>query len=84
MDWRTAWEPLAAEDRAEASDLFYWLHADGFFGQSQRFSAAEAAGETAAQAVTVENLGAACKAHAYLPYGVSAAGLDAGAAGCES
>ena len=77
----TAWEPLAAEDRAEASDLFYWLHADGFFGQSQRFSAAEAAGETAAQAVTVENLGAACKAHAYLPYGVSAAGLDAGAAG---
>ena len=73
----TAWEARSTENRADYSDLFYWLHESGFYGQSQLALAAAETGEPETAAMTVQNLGA-CSAHAYVPYGLSgSAGLDA-------
>ena len=36
------WKPLAAQTRYEYADTFYWLHQDGFYGQSQLTTAAKA------------------------------------------
>ena len=76
-----AWEPLPASELAESRALFYWLHRDGFFGQSQLALADSLTAETRAQTVTVENL-SACRAHGYLPYAFADPGLlDAGRIG---
>lgn len=35
------WKPLDAQTRYEYADAFYWLHKDGFYGQSQLTTAAK-------------------------------------------
>jgi len=40
----TSWESLPNKELAKYNDLFYWLHSDGFFAQSQLSSAAAAVG----------------------------------------
>ena len=77
-----SWEKRANADRAEASDLYYWLHAADFYGQSQIASAAAQAGVSDRLEVTVENVGA-CRAHGYWPYG-SALSADPEAIGDDA
>ncbi|MEA4966094.1 MAG: transglutaminase-like domain-containing protein [Oscillospiraceae bacterium] len=83
----TAWEPLAAATRATSADLFYWLHASGFFGQSQIGLAAGYTAAIAPQTMTIETL-SACRETAYLPYALCGSeGLDSlliGDAGAEA
>ena len=63
------WRSLTAEDYAENSDLFYYLHQDGFYGQSQRAAVFALSGEAEeAEAMTIVNRHA-CRAYTYLPYG---------------
>lgn len=63
-----AWESLSAQSRADYADLFYWLHHNEFYGQTQVGDAAALVGQTEDNHLTVENL-SACRAHGYLPYG---------------
>ncbi len=62
------WEAADTKDTADYDELFYWLHRDGFFGQSQIGTASKWA-LTAAKPLkmTVKNL-SACSAHGYYPY----------------
>lgn len=64
----SAWQPAAADSRAAYADLFYWLHHNEFYGQTQLGDAAALIGQTENNRLTVENL-SACRAHGYLPYG---------------
>ncbi len=77
-----SWEKRENEDRASSSDLYYWLHENGFYGQSQIASAAAAAGIEERQQITVENVGA-CRGHGFLPYGSETVG-DARAIGDDA
>ncbi|RHT83188.1 hypothetical protein DW725_07365 [Clostridiaceae bacterium AM27-36LB] len=66
----SSWEELPAEDRADASDLFYWLHKNDFYGQAMIRSVADVTdSEDNVYTMSVQNL-AACKGHMYLPYGL--------------
>lgn len=71
----TTWEPLSGARLAEYNDLFYWLHSDGFFAQTQMSAAAAAAqtngaGSDSAEAETEINIEliSACSKYLYLPY----------------
>lgn len=66
------WQPLSGAERAGDAERFYWLHRDGFFGQSQLETAArllepELTAETAT--VTVQG---ACREYLLIPYGLTA------------
>lgn len=63
-----SWQAASAESRADYADLFYWLHHNEFYGQTQLGDAAALVGRTEDSQLTVENL-SACRAHGYLPYG---------------
>lgn len=65
-----SWSALPAQERAEASDLFYWLHESGFYGQSQLAMASALVTQESLQTMTIENL-SACRAHGYLPYALA-------------
>lgn len=69
------WEAADTKDTAAYEELFYWLHKDGFYGQSQIGTASRWA-LTAAEplAMTVKNL-TACAAHGYYPYALYGSGL---------
>ena len=61
-----AWSALDAETAANEKDLFYWLHENGFFPQSQfALSAAEYVSAT----ITVSNF-SACSLYRYEPFSV--------------
>lgn len=71
------WSALSAQERADAADLFYWLHESGFYGQSQLAAASTLVTQEPVQTMTLENL-SACRAHGYLPYAfVQTQALDA-------
>lgn len=62
------WKPLEKEALYQNSDLFYWLHRDGFFAQKQITDAAQAADmKTNENEIQIENLKASSK-YLYLPY----------------
>ena len=63
----SSWEQLPAAERAEYEDLFYWLHASGFYGQSQIGNASGFAEDVLPKKMTVKNL-SACGEHGYYPY----------------
>ncbi|MBR4080035.1 MAG: transglutaminase domain-containing protein [Christensenellaceae bacterium] len=63
----TSWEQLPASQRAEQEELFYWLHASGFYGQSQIGNASKFTKNISPQTMTVKNL-SACREHGYYPY----------------
>lgn len=70
-----SWEPLTGGTQAEYKDLFYWLHREGFYGQSGIASAGLLTQEGPEIAsIRIDNL-AACKERMYLPYAVCASGL---------
>ena len=64
----TGWESMSNVMLAENSSLLYWLHAGGFYPQTQTGTAAAAiGGETELNGVTVTNR-AACSRYVYAPY----------------
>lgn len=75
----TSWESLPNKELAKYNDLFYWLHSDGFFAQSQLSSAAAAVGADGGNAcakskVDIELI-SACRRYLYLPYNAAAGKL---------
>lgn len=70
------WEESAGEALADYSDLFYWLHQDGFYGQTQMAGAAalldEEMGPASQINLVVNNLNANSK-YLYVPYELTAA-----------
>ena len=72
----SSWEELAASERKDSSDLFYWLHKNDFYGQEQIARAMDTALEEDSQRIKIQNL-SACRGTSYLPYALkSADGLD--------
>lgn len=65
-----AWEPLDNESYIEGEDLFYWLHKNGFYGQTSISSAMTLAKTEKQHELSVSNV-SACKEHQFLPYGLS-------------
>ena len=63
----SAWEPAENAELTESEALFYWLHENRFYGQSQIARAMELDADNEKLRVTVENL-SACRENAYLPY----------------
>ena len=66
----SSWGRIRDEGIAQDADLFFWLHENGFYGQTQNGAAYAAAGTAADGYVSVTNL-RACKNYCYLPYGVN-------------
>lgn len=66
----TDWQQQSGETLLEAGDTFYWLHQNGFYGQTQIAEASTLTGETKNLSMTVENV-SACRRWAYLPYALS-------------
>ncbi|MBQ9069428.1 MAG: transglutaminase domain-containing protein [Eggerthellaceae bacterium] len=63
------WQPLNASQNLAYSDLFYWLHQAGFYGQSQPAEAYKVVDpETKVATMEVSNVGA-CRSTVYTPYG---------------
>ena len=61
------WAALPSAETAEARDLFYWLHSDGFYADGILAAASDALGKTADETLNV-TLRGACARYAYLPY----------------
>ena len=79
----SSWVRIRDEGVVQDADLFYWLHKNGFYAQTQTGAAYSAAGSEANSFVSVTNH-RACRNYCYLPYGVSAEDssfLDADAIG---
>ena len=62
-----AWTALDPADTADARDLFYWLHSDGFYADGILAAAYGALGETPGETLRVTKRGA-CARYAYAPY----------------
>ena len=72
----SAWKKAENKTLAESEDIFYWLHENGFYSQSQIARALELTGEEEQKSMTVENL-SACSEHGYIPYAFCGSdGLD--------
>ncbi len=71
------WMPLDSATAAQKKDLFYWLHAGGFYPQSQLALAAEQLEGCTVGSVTVQNL-TGCSLYRYEPCSVlpQSAGTD--------
>lgn len=71
------WTPLDSSVAAEEKDLFYWLHASGFYPQSQLALAAKQMETYTVGSVTVQNL-SGCSLYRYEPCAVlpQSAGTD--------
>jgi len=77
----TSWDDLPGDTVYNEADMFYWIHRDGFFGQSQLSSVAkQVPGDFEANTLTVKNVGA-CKKWMYVPYAVYEDTLDVMALG---
>lgn len=64
------WLPPEGQTLAENADAFYWLHSDGFYGQTQLAAAAQAAAPdtlTGENRISVTNTGASAR-YLYAPY----------------
>ncbi len=67
------WQSIDNQRLYESSDLFFWLHHDGFFGQTQLAELKKLEQpDTSANSVIVKNI-AANRKYAYLPYEVISA-----------
>ena len=64
-----AWTALDTETAAAEKDLFYWLHENGFYPQSQLATAARPMGNYQSGSVSVQNL-AGCSLYRYEPFTV--------------
>lgn len=61
------WKELSAIKKSSASDLFYWLHEENFYGQTQLAELATRLEDTTSSQLTVKNVGASSK-YMYVPY----------------
>ena len=82
------WLPLDSETLAQNAAAFYWLHSDGFYGQTQLAQAAWTAAPdvlTEENRLEISNVGAAAR-YLYAPYETTAGGglPDANAIGDET
>ena len=64
-----AWSALDMQTAAEEKDLFYWLHANGFYPQSQFARSAAQTVEYETQTIQISN-SAACSLYRYEPFSV--------------
>lgn len=65
------WENIESKELYKNSDLFYWLHKDGFYGQTQLSELAKLAGnDEQLNRITIRNVGAS-KKYVYAPYEVA-------------
>ncbi|MBQ7284367.1 MAG: transglutaminase domain-containing protein, partial [Oscillospiraceae bacterium] len=63
----TSWKKADTKETAQYEDLFYWLHKEGFYGQSQiAYASMFVSGQQAAE-MTISNL-SACNEFGYVPY----------------
>ena len=63
------WSALDAENAANEKDLFYWLHENGFYPQSQFALSAIQTVEYEAETIQISNL-SACSLYRYEPFSV--------------
>ena len=63
----SGWEPLSGDTLAEYESLFYWLHREGFYGQSAVGQAVALTSQDASAGLTIRTR-SACSARVYLPY----------------
>ena len=63
------WTSLSGSFYTENSNTFYWLHEDGFYGQSQRSTAYSLTADVSAEKMRVMNV-SACGRYLYAPYGL--------------
>lgn len=73
----TAWEAVKNENLAEYESLFYWLHQNGFYGQSQIALASSYTGQIGRESMKIKNL-SACRKHGYIPYAMASTDLFQG------
>lgn len=66
----SGWESLSGDTLADSGDLFYWLHREGFYGQSALGQAVGLTSQEASAAMTIVNR-SACSARAYIPYALA-------------
>ena len=69
----STWSGLTGSEARQQSDVFYWLHEGGFYGQSQEALAYDSAFGTGPEdmgTMTVVNM-SACRKYAYVPYGLA-------------
>lgn len=64
------WIDLSAESKIKSEDLFYWLHKEGFYGQTIISRAAESVEAENEVELIIKNV-SACRKYQYLPYGLS-------------
>lgn len=65
-----AWESLSHEAHIDGEDLFYWLHKNGFYGQTSIASAMSLSNTQKQYELNITNV-SACQEHQYLPYGLA-------------
>ena len=63
------WSALDAENAANEKDLFYWLHENGFYPQSQFTLSAIQTAEYKTETIQISNL-SACSLYRYEPFSV--------------
>ena len=63
------WSALDAETAAAEKDLFYWLHENGFYPQSQFALSAAQTAEYKTETIQISNL-STCSLHRYEPFSV--------------
>ena len=63
------WSALDAENAANEKDLFYWLHENGFYPQSQFTLSAIQTAEYETETIQIQNL-SACSLYRYEPFSV--------------
>lgn len=69
------WENIENKNLYKNSDLFYWLHESGFYGQTQISQIAQLTGDEQLNRITIKNVGSSAK-YLYTPYEVSASEND--------
>ena len=63
------WSPLSSRFVSESRDLFYWLHENGFYPQTQFALSAVQTTEYEAETIQIQNL-SACSLYRYEPFSV--------------
>ena len=63
------WSPLSSRFVSESRDLFYWLHENGFYPQSQFALSAVQTTEHETETIQIQNL-SACSLYRYEPFSV--------------
>ncbi|MCI8496902.1 MAG: transglutaminase domain-containing protein [Clostridiales bacterium] len=69
------WERMDSRELYQNAGLFYWLHQDGFYGQTQLAALAQLVSPEEPGRITVKNIGASSR-YLYAPYEVLSADGD--------